>query len=214
MSSIELGEFNFDDLPEVDLADAEVSSTARVPRFLGDVSELPNQACWVLQNLLTRRYLSKAGQPEHWAWLMEHRKTLASRLSELDLRLRIYEDLDVAYAEPAALDNPSSHGSKVLRREPLGTYASIVALHLAKIAHTAHDEHVLISRDDIHDLFSNVRHSVDRDEAMLRGRIDEAIARLIKAEILLANARRRGQLHDQPGDPGDHDRPDGRRPEP
>jgi hypothetical protein len=116
---------------------------------------------------------------------MEHRKTLASRLSELDLRLRIYEDLDVAYAEPAALDNPSSHGSKVLRREPLGTYASIVALHLAKIAHTAHDEHVLISRDDIHDLFSNVRHSVDRDEAMLRGRIDEAIARLIKAEILL-----------------------------
>jgi hypothetical protein len=61
VSSIELGEFNFDDLPEVDLADAEVSSTARVPRFLGDVSELPNQACWVLQNLLTRRYLSKAG---------------------------------------------------------------------------------------------------------------------------------------------------------
>ncbi len=60
-----------------------------------------------------------------------------------------------------------------------------MALHLAKIAHTAHDEHVLISRDDIHDLFSNVRHSVDRDEAMLRGRIDEAIARLIKAEILL-----------------------------
>jgi len=73
---------------------------------------------------------------------------------------------------------------KVLRREPLGTYASIVALHLAKIARTAHDDHVLISRGDIHDLFSNVRHSVDRDEAMLRGRIDEAIARLTKAEIL------------------------------
>lgn len=185
MNSTELGDFNFDDLPEVDLTDVEVFSATRAPRFLGDVSELPNQACWVLQNILTRRYLSKAGQTEHWAWLMEHRKTVASRLAELDLRLRIHEELEVAYAEPAALDNPSPHGSKVLRREPLGTYASIVALHLAKIARSAQDEHVLISRDDIHDLFSNVRHSVDRDEAMLRGRIDEAIARLNKAEILL-----------------------------
>jgi hypothetical protein len=184
MSSTELGAFNFDDLPDVDLTDLEVSPGARVPRFAGDVSELPNQACWVLQNLLTRRYLSKNAQPELWAWLIEHRKAIASRLAELDLRLRVHDDLEVAYAEPAVLDNPSPHGSKVLRREPLGTYASIVALHLAKIARTAHDEHV-ISRDAIHDLFSNVRHSVDRDEAMLRGRIDEAITRLIKAEILL-----------------------------
>jgi hypothetical protein len=184
MSSTELGAFNFDDLPDVDLTDLEVSPGARVPRFAGDVSELPNQACWVLQNLLTRRYLSKNAQPEQWAWLTEHRKAIASRLAELDLRLRVHDDLEVAYAEPAVLDNPSPHGSKVLRREPLGTYASIVALHLAKIARTAHDEHV-ISRDVIHDLFSNVRHSVDRDEAMLRGRIDEAITRLIKAEILL-----------------------------
>jgi len=184
MTSTETGAFNFDDLPEVDLTDLEVTPGARVPRFAGDVSELPNQACWVLQNLLTRRYLSKEGQRDQWAWLMEHRKVLASRLAELDLRLRIHDDLEVAYAEPAVLDNPSPHGVKVLRREPLGTYASIVALHLAKIARTAHDDHVLISRGDIHDLFSNVRHSVDRDEAMLRGRIDEAIARLTKAEIL------------------------------
>lgn len=61
-----------------------------------------------------------------------------------------------------------------------------MALHLAKIARTAHDEHV-ISRDVIHDLFSNVRHSIDRDEAMLRGRIDEAITRLIKARDPAAN---------------------------
>ena len=184
MTSTKMEDFNFDDLPDVDLTDVAVAPGERVPRFAGDVSELPNQACWVLQNLLTRRYLSKDGQREQWAWLMEHRKVLASRLAELDLRLRIHDDLEVAYAEPAALDNPSPHGSKVLRREPLGTYASIVALHLAKIARTSHDEHAVISRDDIHELFSNVRHSVDRDEAMLRGRIDEAIARLTKAEIL------------------------------
>lgn len=67
----------------------------------------------------------------------------------------------------------------------MGTYASIVALHLAKIMRTSHDEHVLISKADIHDLFSNVRHRVDRDEAMLRNRIDEAITKLTKTQILL-----------------------------
>jgi hypothetical protein len=181
-----LGDFNFDDLPEVDLdTSLEVSAATRISRFDGDVSELPNQACWVLQNLLTRRYLTKEDQPELWAWLMEQRKILASRLCELDLRLRIHEDLEVAYAEPATLDTPNAHSRKVLRREPLGTYASIVALHLAKIARTSHDEHVLISRADIHDLFSNVHHRVDRDEAMLRSRIDEAITRLTKTQILL-----------------------------
>lgn len=185
MSPTDLDGINFDDLPEVGDTDLTVSPGERAPRFAGDTSELPNQACWVLQNLLTRRYLSKQAQRDQWAWLMEHRKVLASRLSELDLRLRVHEDLEVAYAEPAALETPSPHGSKVLRREPLGTYASIVALHLAKIARAAHDEHVLISRDEIHELFSNVSHRVDRDEAMLRGRIDEAISRLVKAEILV-----------------------------
>ncbi|SOX51345.1 DUF4194 domain-containing protein, partial [Mycobacterium ahvazicum] len=60
-----------------------------------------------------------------------------------------------------------------------------VALHLAKIMRTSHDEHVLISKADIHDHFGNVRHRVDRDEAMLRNRIDEAITKLVKTQILL-----------------------------
>lgn len=182
--STHLDNFNFDDLPDVDV-DASVADAVRVPRFDGDVSELSNQACWALQNLLTRRYMTKQESPERWAWLMEHRKVLASRLCELDLRLRIHDDLEVAYAEPAMLDSPNQHSRRVLRREPMGTYASIVALHLAKIMRTSHDEHVLISKADIHDHFGNVRHRVDRDEAMLRNRIDEAITKLVKTQILL-----------------------------
>lgn len=181
-----LGSINFDDLPAVE-TDASTASRIAGPRFDGDLSELPDKACWTLQNLLARRYLSKDGQPELWASMIEHRTVLASRLSELDLRLRIFDDLEVAYAEPAPLENPSTHGARVLRREPLGTYASIVALHLAKIAGTARDEYVLVTREDIHELFANVGHEVDRDEAMLRDRVDEAIKRLSKAEILLRN---------------------------
>lgn len=182
-SGTALGNINFDDLPGVE-PDASAPRMAKGPRFDGDTSELPDKACWALQNLVARRYLSKDGQPELWASMIEHRKVLAARLSELDLRLRVFDDLEVAYAEPAPLENPSVYGARVLRREPLGTYASIVALHLAKIARTAHDEHVLVSRDDIHELFANVSHDIDRDEAMLRDRVDEAIKRLSKAEIL------------------------------
>lgn len=180
-----MGGFNFDDLPEVDLAGPSAMPGMRAPRFDDDSSELPDKACWALQNLLTRRYLTKVSNTEPWAWMMEHRKVIASRVSELDLRLRIHEDLEVAYLEPAPMENPATHSCKVLRREPLGTYASIVALHLAKIARTSHDENVLISRDDIHELFVNVNHGVDRDHAMMSGRIDEAIKRLGKAEFLI-----------------------------
>lgn len=185
-------DFNFDGLPEVDLPKGGALPGMRAPRFEGDVSELPDRACWALQNLLTRRYLTKEDNREPWVWMMEHRQAIASRVSELDLRLRIHEDLEVAYVEPAAMESPSAHSCKVLRREPLGTYASIVALHLTKIARTAPDERVLISRDDIHELFVNVSHGVDRDEAMMRDRIDEAIKRLTKAEILKVS---RGDEH-------------------
>jgi hypothetical protein len=180
-----LSNFNFDKLPQVDLAENTITPARRLPRFEGDVSELPNQACWVLQNLLYRRYISKSNHPELWSWLMEHRRVLASRLCELDLKLRVHEELEVAYAEPAELESQTPHSRKILRREPLGTYASILALHLANIARSSRDEQI-ISREDIHDLFGTVRHRVNRDEAMKRGRIDDAINRLTKVEILIA----------------------------
>lgn len=185
-------DFDFDRLPEVDAPQGAPLPGMRAPRFEGDVSELPDRACWALQNLLTRRYLTKEDNREPWVWMLEHRQAIASRVSELDLRLRIHEDIEVAYVEPASMESPSAHSCKVLRREPLGTYASIVALHLTKIARTAPDERVLISRDDIHELFVNVSHGVDRDEAMMRDRIDEAIKRLTKAEILKVS---RGDEH-------------------
>ena len=52
----------------------------------------------------------------------------------------------------------------MLRRETLGTYDSILALHLAKMMRASTDEHVLISRDDIHEIFAGVVNEVDRNE--------------------------------------------------
>ena len=43
----------YDDLPAVSTATVNQRPTG--PRFDGDVSELPDRACWALQNLVARR---------------------------------------------------------------------------------------------------------------------------------------------------------------
>ena len=66
-----------------------------------------------------------------YSWVLEYRKELSVRLSELDLLLRIVDGTDVAFVEQARYE--SARGIKLLRREPLGTYDSILALHLAQM---------------------------------------------------------------------------------
>jgi hypothetical protein len=51
----------------------------------------------------------------------------------------------------------------------------------------ARDEHVLISREDIHELFAGVNNDTDRDIASFNRRIDNAIERLGDIEILVRN---------------------------
>jgi hypothetical protein len=170
----------FSALPDVD-------STARTPqrrrpRFDGDVSELPDRACWALQHLLTRRYISAETDRDLYTWVLEYRPQLTVRLSELDLVLRVVEGADVAFVEQARYE--SARGVKLLRREPLGTYDSILALHLAQMMRASGDQTVLISRDEVHGLFSGVLNDVDRDAVTFGARIDAAIARLTGLEIL------------------------------
>jgi len=174
----------FSSLPQVD-------QTARMPqlrrpRFDGDVSELPDRACWALQHLLTRRYVSTESDRDLYTWVLEYRAQLSVRLSELDLLLRIvegaFENEGVAFVEQARYE--SARGVKLLRREPLGTYDSILALHLAQMMRASGDQTVLISRDEVHGLFSGVLNDIDRDAVTFTARIDAAIARLTSLEIL------------------------------
>jgi hypothetical protein len=170
----------FSALPQVD--QTARTPHQRRPRFDGDVSELPDRACWALQQLLTRRYLSAEADRDVYTWVLEYRAQLAVRLSELDLILRIVEGADVAFVEQARYE--SARGAKLLRREPLGTYDSILALHLAQMMRASGDQAVVISRDEMHGLFSGVLNDVDRDAVTFTARIDGAIARLASLEIL------------------------------
>lgn len=174
----------FSALPQVDQAGR--TPHQRRPRFDGDVSELPDRACWALQQLLTRRYISAESDRDLYTWVLEYRAQLNVRLSELDLQLRIvesaFETEGVAFVEQARYE--SVRGVKLLRREPLGTYDSILALHLAQMMRASGDQTVLISRDEIHGLFSGVLNDTDRDTVTFTARIDAAIARLTGLDIL------------------------------
>jgi hypothetical protein len=177
-------DIDFSSLPQVD--QTARPPVQRRPRFDGDVSELPDRACWALQHLLTRRYISAEADADVYSWVLEYRKELSVRLSELDLLLRIvevgYETGGVAFVEQARYE--SARGIKLLRREPLGTYDSILALHLAQMMRANAGQAVVISRDEIHGLFSGVLNDTDRDAVTFAARIDGAIARLTGLEIL------------------------------
>ncbi|WP_283609228.1 DUF4194 domain-containing protein, partial [Mycolicibacterium poriferae] len=102
----------FSELPQVD-QNARPPAQRR-PRFDGDVSELPDRACWALQHLLTRRYVSAENDADIYAWVLEYRNQLSVRLSELDLLLRVVDGTDVAFVEQARYE--SAKGIKLLRR--------------------------------------------------------------------------------------------------
>jgi hypothetical protein len=178
------GDIDFSSLPQVDQTGR--SPHQRRPRFDGDVSELPDRACWALQQLMTRRYISAESDRDLYTWVVEYRAQLCVRLSELDLLLRIVdgasESEGVAFVEQARYE--SARGAKLLRREPLGTYDSILALHLAQMMRASGQAGILISRDEVHGLFSGVLNEVDRDTVTFTARIDGAIARLASLEIL------------------------------
>lgn len=173
---------DFSSLPTVDADGLGPLSEERRPRFEQDCSELDDRACWALQNLLARRYISNEQHPELWSWLMAYRRKLASRLSELDLVLVVDDAIEYAYIEQA--DYESRWGRKLLRKETLNTYDSVLALHLAKMMRAAPDGRVLISRDDIHALFAVVDNPTDRDERRFADRITEAIRKLDEVDIL------------------------------
>ncbi|MDH6243900.1 DUF4194 domain-containing protein [Mycobacterium sp. OTB74] len=171
---------DFASLPEVDSTSR--TPQQRRPRFDGDISAMPDRACWALQHLLTRRYISSESDQDIYSWILEYRTELSVRLSELDLQLRISDGVDIAFIEQARYE--SAKGIKLLRREPLGTYDSILALHLAQMMRAGGDQSYLITRDEIHGMFTGVLNETDRDTVTFTARIDAAIARLTGLEIL------------------------------
>ena len=144
------------------------------PRFDGDTSELPPDACWALQELVTAPYLRRDSK-RHWAALMAHQKVMRSRLSELGLLLEIDEDRGFALTRQAA--DPSPHARVLLRARTLSLAASALALWLYNQYLLAPGDAV-VEEQDMTDHLLGYKPTADTDEARFTGLAQAAIRQL------------------------------------
>lgn len=154
------------------------------PRFEGDTSELPPEACWVLQELIAAPHLLE--QPRgHWPALLRHEERLRSRLSELGLLLEIDHERGYAFTRQAG--DPSAHSRTLLRARTLSLAASALALWLYNQYLVAPDDPVVEEADMIDHLLG-YQPPADTDEAQFAKRARAAIRSLEESHLIRAVA--------------------------
>lgn len=150
------------------------------PRFDGDTSQLPPEACWALQELVAAPHISEKSK-KHWPVLLQYEEQLRSRLSELGLILEINREHGYAFTRQA--DDPSPHSRTLLRTRTLSLAASTLALYLYNQYILAPDEPVVETSDMI-DHMLGYKPADDTDEAKFTSKIHTAIESLEKAAII------------------------------
>lgn len=159
-----------------------VTRPAAGPRFDGDTSELPPEACWALQELIVAPHVLE--QPRgHWPALLRHEDKLRSRLSELGLLLEV--DRERGYAFTRQASDPSQHSRTLLRARTLSLAASALALWLYNQYLIAPDDPV-VEEPDMIDHLLGYKPPADTDEAGFTKRARAAIRSLEEAHLIRA----------------------------
>jgi hypothetical protein len=150
------------------------------PRFDGDTSELPPEACWTLQELITAPHVRDESR-KCWAALLQHEEILRSRLSELGLVLEVNRERGYAFTRQA--NDPSAHSRTLLRAKTLTLAASALTLYLYNQYLFAPDDPVVETSDMIDHLL-NYKPADDTDEARFTDRARRAIQSLADAHVI------------------------------
>ena len=159
-----------------------VTAPAAGPRFEGDTSELPPDACWALQELIAAPHvLEHSGG--NWAALLKHEDRLRSRLSEHGLILEVNRELGYAFTRQAS--DPSPHSRTLLRARTLGLAASALALWLYNQFLIAQGDPV-VEESDMIDHLLGYKPPADTDEAGFAKRARAAIRSLEEAHLIRA----------------------------
>jgi hypothetical protein len=159
---------------------SHIDSGARRPRFDGDTSELPEEACWALQELVAAPHLSDKAK-HHWPVVLQYEEVLRSRLSELGLTLEINREYRYAFTRQA--DDPSPHSRTILRSRTLTLMASALALYLYQQYVMSPDDPVVDTADMVDHMLSYKR-ADDTDEAGFVKKVKAAINILDDAAII------------------------------
>jgi hypothetical protein len=157
-----------------------VDSEGRAPRFDGDTSELPAEACWALQELVAAPHVTEKSR-RHWAAVLQHEQVLRSRLSELGLILELSHEHRYAFTRQA--EDPSPHSRVILRTKTLSLAASALALYLYQLYLIAPDEPVVEAADMIDHMLA-YKPPTETDEAGFQRKVRTAIGALDDAAII------------------------------
>ena len=150
------------------------------PRFEGDTSELPPEACWALQELIVAPHILEQSRG-HWPVLLRYEDKLRSRLSELGLVLEVNRERGYAFTRQAG--DPSPHSRTLLRARTLSLAASALALWLYNQHLIAPDDPV-VEESDMIDHLLGYKPPADTDEAGFTRRARAAIRSLEEAHLI------------------------------
>jgi hypothetical protein len=150
------------------------------PRFDGDTSQLPPEACWTLQELVAAPHVREESK-KHWSALLQHEDALRNRLCELGLVLEINREQGYAFTRQA--EDPSPHARTLLRARTLSLAASALALYLYNQYVISPDDPVVETADMI-DHMLGYKPPTDTDEAGFQRKIHAAIKALDEACII------------------------------
>src|ERR1700744_517884 len=152
------------------------------PRFEGDTSELPPEACWALQELVGAPHVLEQAQG-NWPALLRHEEILRSRLSELGLLLEVDHERGYAFTRQAS--DPSPHSRTLLRARTLSLAASALALWLYNQYLITPGDPV-VEESDMIDHLLGYKPPADTDEAGFTKRARAAIRSLEEAHLIRA----------------------------
>jgi Domain of unknown function (DUF4194) len=174
----------FADDPNFNLPSEPVAAPASdrvLPRFEGDTGELPERACYAYQELLKKEFVDRSSK--NWPLLLDYRPVIASRLSELNLRLIVDEERGFAYKIEAEVDG----GYSLLARKPIRWMDSVllVYLRLQQALEVGRFDDTVVERRDIVEHLQSYRRPSDTDLFKHQQQIDKSIDTMIGYGILI-----------------------------
>ncbi len=122
---------------------------------------------------------------ELWRALLNHRKAIESRLSDMFLELVVDLESGIAFVK-----NPASEEDefpKAVRSQPLTLLDTVLVLHLRKELLAGYPDRVFLGRGEFFEQLSPYRPVMKLDESAYRKRLENSWSKLSKAGILQAS---------------------------
>ncbi len=152
--------------------------------FSGDSGQLPLETRRVLVQLLMGPSIDAHRHSKLWSALIQDETVIRSRLAELFLDLVIDRDIQVAFTRQADMGDLAM--PRLLRRVQLTFIDSILLLYLRQrlMQAEAQGERAVVSTEEIMEYLSLYERSTNTDRAGFIKRIETAIEKIKKNNVL------------------------------